>query len=240
MKLRTLIIDDEPIALEKLRSYVEKTPFLELAGVCGNGFEGMELLATEKVDLIITDIDMPDLNGMDLMKTLQNPPMVIFITAHDRYAVDSYRLSAVDYLLKPYSFVDFQRGVGKARELFLSRNPESTSPQPESIFIKVDYRYIRVRLAEISYIKGYGEYLQIYLNGKSTPLVTLSSFSAIKEKLSDSFLQVHRSYIVNMNNADMIERNRIVIGADTYIPIGDSYKLQFQSYLATHSPSNNR
>ncbi|MDE6339393.1 MAG: LytTR family DNA-binding domain-containing protein [Muribaculaceae bacterium] len=237
MKLRTLIIDDEPIALEKLRSYVEKTPFLELAGACGNGFEGLEVLSAEKVDLIITDIDMPDLNGMDLVKTLQNPPMVIFITAYDSYAVDSYRLSAVDYLLKPYSFVDFQKAAGKAREIYISRNPDVTPLQPESIFIKVDYRYIRVRLADITYIKGYGEYLQIYLIGKNTPLVTLSSFSAIKEKLSDSFLQVHRSYIVNMDNAEMIERNRIILDNDTYIPVGDSYKTPFQHYLATHSPS---
>lgn len=237
MKLNTLIIDDEPIALEKLRSYVDKISFLELAGACGSGLEAGEIIATGNIDLIITDIDMPDLNGMDLIKTLNNPPLVIFITAYDRYAVDSYRLSAVDYLLKPYSFVDFQRGVNKAREIFMSRNIEPTSSRRESLFIKVDYRYIRVKLAEISYIKGYGEYLQIFLKNRPNPLVTLSSFAAIKEKLSDSFLQVHRSFIVNMDNAEMIERNHIIVSEGTSIPVGDSYKTDFQRYLAAHSPS---
>lgn len=239
MKIRTLIVDDEPMALEKLRSYVEKIPFLEPAGTCINGFEALESLAADKADLIITDINMPDLNGMELMKSLHNPPLVIFTTAYDNYAVDSYRLSAVDYLLKPYTFADFQRAVNKAREIFNARHAETVSPPavPDHIFIKVDYRYIRVRLADISYIKGYGEYLQIYLKDKTTPLLTLSSFASIKEKLSPSFLQVHRSFIVNMDNADMIERNRIIIGEDTFIPVGDSYKAPFQHYLSTHSPS---
>lgn len=238
MKMRTLIVDDEPMALEKLRSYVEKIPFLELARECVNGFEALESLAADKADLIITDINMPDLNGMELLKSLQNPPLIIFTTAYDNYAVDSYRLSAVDYLLKPYTFVDFQRAVNKAREIFNLRRQEKSQAQksPDSIFIKVDYRYVRVRLADISYIKGYGEYLQIYLKDKPTPLLTLSSFASIMEKLSPSFLQVHRSFIVNMDNADMIERNRIIIGEDTSIPVGDSYKAPFQHYLATRSP----
>ncbi len=234
MKLKTLIIDDEPIALEKLRSYVEKTPFLSVAAACENGFEAMDYISSNPVDLIITDINMPDLNGMDFIKTLSNPPMVIFTTAYGEYAVDSYKVSAVDYLLKPYSFVDFQQAANKARDLFLSRLSD-TSAHPDSLFIKVDYRYIRVNLSDISYIKGYGEYLQIFLTDQGNPLVTLSSFAAIKEKLSGSFLQVHRSYIVNMDNADMIERNRIIIGKDTFIPVGDSYRAAFLSYLTTHS-----
>lgn len=238
MKIRTLIVDDEPMALDKLRSYVEKTPFLELTGACVNGFEALDSLASDRTDLIITDINMPDLNGMELMRSLQNPPLVIFTTAYDNYAVDSYRLSAVDYLLKPYTFVDFQRAANKAREIFNVRHAETVSAPsaPDHIFIKVDYRYIRVRLADISYIKGYGEYLQIFLKDKSSPLLTLSSFASIMEKLSDSFLQVHRSFIVNMENADMIERNRIIIGEGTMIPISDSYKAPFLEYLATHSP----
>lgn len=236
MKIRTLIVDDEPMALEKLRSYVEKIPFLELTKACDNGFEALDALMTDKVDLIITDISMPDLNGMELMKSLTNPPMVIFTTAYDNYAVDSYRLSAVDYLLKPYSFVDFQRAVNKARDNFMSRQPEPAAPKPESVFIKVDYRYIRVSLADISYIKGYGEYLQIYLKNRPTPLLTLSSFAAIKEKLSDSFLQVHRSFIVNMDNAEMIERNHVIVDTNTSIPIGDSYKADVQHYIVAHSP----
>lgn len=237
--IRTLIIDDEPIALEKLRTYVEKTPSLTLVGACDSAFDAMPYINNGDVDLIITDINMPDLNGLDFVKTLANPPMVIFITAYADYAVESYSVSAVDYLLKPYGYVEFSRAVNKAVEQFAMRHPVGPvvekKDDADSIFFKVDYRYVRVSLADIRYIKGYGEYLQVYLEGERNPIVTLSSFAAIKERLTDSFLQVHRSYIVNMNRVEQIERNRVVMDADTYIPVGESYKADFQDYLARHS-----
>lgn len=236
MKLKTLIIDDEPIALEKLRSYVDKVPFLELASVCSSGFEAIEYLATADIDLVITDINMPDLNGMDFIKSLSDPPMVIFTTAYDHYAVDSYRVSAVDYLLKPYSYVDFSRAAQKALDIRISKNSSAQSDSPsDSIFIKVDYRYIRVNLADIRFIRGYGEYLRIFVDGQKNPLVTLSSFAAIKNRLSESFLQVHRSFIVNMDHVQVIERNRIIMDEENYIPVGDSYKSAFQQYLTNHT-----
>lgn len=239
MKLRTLIIDDEPIALEKLRNYVGKVPFLELAGEFQSGFEAIEYLSSgHAVDLIFTDINMPDLSGMDFVKSLATPPMVIFITAHSQYAVDSYRLSAVDYLLKPYGFADFHRAATKALELAearAARTGAAGQSAPESLFVRMDHRYVRVSLAQIRFIKGYGEYLQIYVEGSPTPLLTLSSFASVKEHLSDHFLQVHRSYIVNMDRVAHIERNRLVMDSDTYIPVGDSYKPQFQQYLASHT-----
>ncbi len=237
--IRTLIIDDEPIALEKLRTYVEKTPSLELIGACDNAFDAMEYVGKGVVDLIITDINMPDLNGLDFVKTLADPPMVIFITAYADYAVESYSVSAVDYLLKPYGYVEFSRAVNKAVEAFSLRHTSNDMTEKkdevDSIFFKVDYRYVRVSLADIRYIKGYGEYLQVYVEGEKNPIVTLSSFAAIKERLTDSFLQVHRSYIVNMNRVDQIERSRVVMDADTYIPVGESYKAAFQEYLGRHS-----
>ncbi len=239
MKMRTLIIDDEPIALEKLKAYVGKTPFLELAAECQSGFEAIEFMAHAEVDLVITDINMPDLNGLDFVRSLPKSPLVIFTTAHPQYAVDSYRVSAVDYLLKPYGFADFHRAAGKALELHAARQaqPEQQAPQGArgSLFVKVDYRYIRVSLADIRYIKGYGEYLQIYVDGNANPLLTLSSFASIKERLTENFLQVHRSYIVNMDHVEQIERNRVVMSPDLYIPVGDSFKNQFQSYLASHA-----
>ena len=236
MKLKTLIIDDEPIALEKLRSYVDKTPFMELASACSSGFEAIEYLATADIDLVITDINMPDLNGMDFIKSLSDPPMVIFTTAYDHYAVDSYRVSAVDYLLKPYSYVDFSRAAQKALDIRISKNSSAQSDSPsDSIFIKVDYRYIRVNLADIRFIRGYGEYLRIFVDKQKNPLVTLSSFAAIKNRLSENFLQVHRSFIVNMDHVQVIERNRIIMDEENYIPVGDSYKDAFQQYLTNHS-----
>lgn len=237
--IKTLIIDDEPIALEKLRTYVEKTPQLELVGACDSAFDAMEYVNDVDVNLIITDINMPDLNGLDFVKTLKNPPMVIFITAYADYAVESYSVSAVDYLLKPYGYVEFSRAVNKAAEAFALRKVSSATAErkedADSIFFKVDYRYVRVSLADIRYIKGYGEYLQVYVEGEKNPIVTLSSFAAIKERLTDSFVQVHRSYIVNMNRVQQIERSRVVMDADTYIPVGESYKMAFQEYLARHS-----
>ncbi|MDE6511240.1 MAG: response regulator, partial [Muribaculaceae bacterium] len=165
--IRTLIIDDEPIALEKLRTYTEKTPQLELVGACDSAFDAMEYVNKGDVDLIITDINMPDLNGLDFVRTLKNPPMVIFITAYADYAVESYSVSAVDYLLKPYGYVEFSRAVNKAVEAYAlrhaSRSVNEKKEDKDSIFFKVDYRYVRVSLADIRYIKGFGEYLQVYV-----------------------------------------------------------------------------
>jgi len=237
MKISTLIVDDEPIALAKLKNYVEKVPFLDLVGACHSGVEALDLLAVNPVDVIFTDIDMPDLNGMDMVESLLQVPMVVFTTAYAQYAVDSYRLSAIDYLLKPYGFVDFQRAANKVRDHYIAMNMESSivPTAAGSLFVKVDYRYVRVDLDSIRYIKGYGEYLQIYVDGSVMPLLTLSSFSAIKERLTDDFLQIHRSYIVNMNKVEQISRSRVVMDVDTYIPVGDTYKPRLQAYLQNHA-----
>lgn len=239
MKLRTLIIDDEPIALEKLRKYVGKIPFLELVGACESALDASAFLADNPVDLIFTDINMPDLSGMDFIASLPTAPMVVFITAYAQYAVDSYRLSAVDYLLKPYGFAEFQRAANKALENYSVKSAQQSAAgqqsQNDSLFVKVDYRYVRVSLASVRYIKGYGEYLQIFTAESSAPLLTLSSFADIKERLTDNFLQVHRSYIVNMDQVESISRGRIIMDADTYIPVGDSFKNALQTYLLDHS-----
>lgn len=244
MILNTLVIDDEPIALEKLSNYVDKVPFLRLVGACRNGLEASALMASDNVDVIFTDISMPDMSGLDFVASLVGNPLVVFITAYSNYAVDSYKLSAVDYLLKPYGFAEFQKAANKVLEQYnLRHNPKNHSYEDSekgsaagtSLFIKVDYRYVRVSLAEIRYIKGYGEYLQIYLDGIAKPLLTLSSFGAIREKLNDNFLQVHRSYIVNMDKVESITKGRIQMDADTVIPVGDSYKEMFQKYILGRS-----
>lgn len=241
--IKTLLIDDEPIALEKMKNYVSRVPFFELAGSCRSGLEAIDFLASNPVDLILSDIQMPDMNGLEFVKSLTSPPMVVFTTAFQEYALESYRVSAVDYLLKPYSFADFQKMAVKVREKFLQlRGPqhraemEEAASKPEgSIFVKVDFRYVRIETADIRFIKGYGEYLQIYVKGSDSPLLTLSSFSVILERLSDNFIQVHRSYVVNVNNVKLVERGRIVMDGDVQIPIGDSYKNDFLQYLATRS-----
>lgn len=238
MKIRTVIIDDEPIALEKLRKYVTRMPTLELAGVFGNPVDALKYIYDNDIHLIITDINMPDLNGMDLARTLTNKPMVIFTTAYPEYAIEGYKVSAVDYLLKPYGFSEFAQAVNKAVEIFEKTNqspgPDDTVPA-ESMFVKVDHRYVRVELSEIIYIKGYGEYLRIYIAGQPNPILTLSSFAALKKRLADNFLQIHRSYVVNMNKTAMVDKNRIKMTDGTELPVGDVYKAELQTYLATHS-----
>lgn len=239
MNLRTLVIDDEPIALEKLRSYVDKTPFLTLAAACDNPLDALDFLASNSVDLIFTDIDMPDLNGMDFVKSLADAPAVVFTTAYEQYAVESYSVRAVDYLLKPYSLADFQRAANRALET-VSRRSEARPQTPGSIFIKTDTRHVRVNLSDIIYIKGYGEYLQLYIRDRSTPLLTLSSFSVMKQHLTPNFLQVHRSYIVNMDCASMIERNHIIMPDSASIPVSDGFKPAFQEYLSAHVVGKSR
>lgn len=234
MKLTTLVIDDEPIALEKLKGYVEKVPFLTLANACPSGFDAVEYLADNAVDLIITDINMPDLSGLDFIKSMANPPLVIFTTAYPQYAVDSYKVNAVDYLLKPYGFVDFQKAVHKALEFYSSKIAAVGTSQDDALFVKTDYRYVRVPLADIRFIKGYGEYLQLYVAGNTSPLLTLSSFAAIKAKLTPVFLQIHRSYIVNMNHVQQVERGRVVMDKENAIPVGDSFKATLQEFLRLH------
>lgn len=243
MKLKTLLIDDEPIALEKLRNYSAKVPFLEIVGVCKNGIEATDIISHENIDVIFTDINMPDMSGMDFISSLTSPPLVVFITAYTDYAIDSYRLSAVDYLLKPYSFADFQRAANKVLNLHnlkfgqdKSATQESThNAADDSLFVKVDYKFMRIKPSDIQYIKGYGEYLQIYTVVTHSPIVILSSFNSLKSKLPDNFLQVHRSYMVNMNVINSICKNRITMDTNIEIPIGDSYKDALQSYLSSHS-----
>lgn len=237
MNIRTVIIDDEPIALAKLRSYVEKTPFLGLVGEFSTAVDAMAFISNGNADAIFTDINMPDLDGLQFIESLANPPLVVFITAYSQYAVDSYRLSAVDYLLKPYGFAEFQRAANKLLKTFTSnlQQRESLSKNTEdTIFLKVDYRYVRLNLSDILYIKGYGEYLQIYTAGNSQPLLTLSSFASIMDMLPDNFLQIHRSYIVNMNRIDQVEKSRVIIGQER-LSVSDSFKQSFQAYLMSHT-----
>lgn len=243
MKLRTLIIDDEPISLEKLRSYASKIPFIEIVGVCRNGIDAIAKMSETETDLVFTDINMPDMNGLDFIRSLSDPPLVVFITAYAEYAVQSYKLSAVDYLLKPYDFADIQRAANKALQQYSLRTSKGLEDKhkdakediPNCLFIKVDYKYVRVNIDDIRYIKGYGEYLQIFTKGNTAPFLTLSSFNDIKKKLPHQFQQVHRSYVVNMDAIESISKNRIVMDPDTTIPVGDSYKEIFHTYLSNHS-----
>lgn len=237
MKLQTLIIDDEPDALDKLKSYIEKIPFLELAAACQGSTEALEFLANRQIDVIFTDIDMPDINGIAFVESLTTRTMVVFITAYRDFAVEGFRLSAIDYLVKPYSMAEFQRAANKVLEVYQNRHPRQKETQEgsDSLFVKVETHYERISQSAIRYIKGYAEYLQIFVDGQPRPVLTISSFANIAGKLNSSFLQVHRSYIVNMDRIVRIERNRIVMDKDIYIPVSNTYRDDFIRYLQTYS-----
>lgn len=239
MKLKTLIIDDEPIALEKLKSYVESIPFLELVAACQGSSEALEYLSDNSVDVIFTDIDMPDINGVAFVESLTPRPLVVFTTAYREFAVDGFRLSAVDYLVKPYRLVDFQRAANKVLEVYKSRHPETAERKQHGadgfIFIKVETRYERVPLRDIVYIKGFGEYLQVYISNSDRPLLTISSFGLIMKSLTHPFLQIHRSYAVNMDRVIRIEKSRVTTDTGVTIPLGNNYRAEFFEYLRNNS-----
>lgn len=228
-----MAVDDEPIALGKLENYIHRIPFLELVALCESPVEAVQIMMEQRVDALFVDINMPDLNGMEMVSSLPNPPMVVFTTAYAEYAAESYRIPAVDYLLKPFDFADFQRAASRLlKQAKLSNGTTATSDE-DYLLVKDGYKYVNVLIADILYIQGMRDYVKIYAEGRK-PVVVNTSMTQMKEKLPACFLQVHRSWIVNIRQVKEIERMRIVIGEER-IPIGDSYKQQFMEFLRLHS-----
>ena len=231
-----IAIDDEPLALRKLGDYIKRTPFLELESSCSSALEAMRVLSEKEIDLMFIDINMPDLNGLDFVESLSKRPLVVFTTAYAQYAVDSYQVAPVDYLLKPFSFADFQRAANRILQQFnMHSSPNSPSAVSNSLYVKVEYKYVRIDLKDIRYIEGMSDYLRIFTTTETKPLITHSTLRQIKEYLSPNFLQVHRSYIVNMEQLKEIQRMRILMDKDTWIPVGDLYKEEFYDYLQSRS-----
>lgn len=231
MNIRCVAIDDEPMALEKLSNYIGKIPYLELVSECTCPCEAMQIMADEKVDVLFVDINMPDINGMEFVKALPEPPMVVFITAYAEYAAESYKVRAVDYLLKPYSFMDFQRTAEHVRMQYsLGQKGASAICDEDYLFLKVDYRYVRVNLNDIIYIEGMNEYLKIHLSS-GDPLLVHTTFKQMNGHLPENFLQVHRSYVVNLKYILEVERSIILLEGGKRISISDSNKDSFMAYL---------
>lgn len=235
-KIRCIIVDDEPLALDLIEDYVLKTPFLELVKKFNSPFQAMETIQSEKVDIIFLDIQMPGLTGIDFSKLIQHGPKVIFTTAYSQYALEGFKVDAIDYLVKPFSYQEFLKAANKALTWFNlveQGGVKSTTEEPEnkSIFVKSEYKLIKIELCNILYIEGLKDYVKIYLKDQNKPILSLMSLKTLEEKLpSDLFMRVHRSFIVNLEQIVKIERNRIVFGS-VYIPIADSYKDQFQEFL---------
>lgn len=233
MKIRCLAIDDEPLALKQISSYIDNTPFLENTGLCQSAFEAMEYLTKHEIDLMFVDINMPDINGMDFVKSLANRPQVIFTTAYSEYAMEGFQVDAIDYILKPISYSSFLKSVTKAKSWFeLNQKLSEAIPTPqECLFVKSEYKLIKILLSEIKYIESANEYIQIHMENEQ-PITTLIRLKSIEEQLpKDKFMRVHRSFIVNLDKIKVIDRNRIVFDQKVFIPIGEQYKDNFQAFI---------
>lgn len=228
-----IAIDDEPLALRKISDYISKTPFLELINPFESALQALEFLQKNEVDLMFVDINMPDLNGMEFVKSLNKAPKVIFTTAYSEYAIEGFKVDAVDYLLKPISYPDFLKAANKTKERYFSgeNNTNSIHYSEEFLFIKSEYKIIRINYKDIKYIEGMREYVRIFTENQE-PIMTLMSIKKIVEHLpSEEFMRVHRSFIVNLNKISIVERNRIIFDKKVYIPISDQYKAEFQKFL---------
>jgi two-component system, LytTR family, response regulator len=224
--MKAIAIDDEPIALDIIKSHASKVPFLDLEATFTDAFNALEYLQKESIDLIFLDIKMPDISGIDFYNSLSKKPLVIFTTAYSEHAVTSFEMDAVDYLLKPFSLSRFIKGCNKAYELYNFRNAAETS---DHLYVKTGYEQIKVMYDEILYLEASGNYVTFVLKDKN--ILSRSTFTEVINLLpTDKFVRIHRSYIVALNKIDKAERNQVTIN-NTQIPIGEAYSLNLTAAL---------
>lgn len=243
--IRCIAIDDEPLALRQIKNYIERIEILDLVALCSSAIEAQDLLKKEQVDLLFVDINMPDISGIDFVRGLTNPPMVIFTTAYSEYALEGFRLDAIDYLLKPFSFDDFSRAAEKARSLHeLHRMRDEMAASESSIesideeasgndyiSIKSDYKVNLVRYNDIIYIESVGEYIRLHLKDGSK-LTTLFRLKNMETELPQkNFMRVHRSYIVNIDYVSSFARGKIYLNNGDYVPISINYRDTFREHF---------
>ncbi len=231
--ISVIAIDDEPLALQLVTGYIEKTPGLKLSGEFDNPIDASEYLKDKKVDLIFVDIQMPDLSGIEFTRLMEKGPKVIFTTAYEKYALDGYKLEIVDYLLKPFSYEEFLTAVQKVEKLIALEQKASikVDANNEFLFLKSDYKIKRINFNDILYIEGLKDYVKVYTSTQVKPVLSLASLKSLESKLPpEMFMRVHRSFIVNLEKINTIERSRIVFDK-IYIPVSDQYKEKFQEYL---------
>ena len=238
VKITCVIVDDEPMALKLVESYVNKTPFLELKKKCSSAIEALEFIKEAPVDLLFLDIQMPDLTGLEFSKMLPKETRVIFTTAFDQYALEGFKVEAIDYLLKPFDYAEFLSAANKASTWFslIKGNQESIiSKEKEFLFVKSEYKQLRIKLADVLYFEGLKDYIKIYLKDEPKPILTLMSLKSIEEELSNTqFLRVHRSFIVSLKNVEVIERSQIVINKQR-ITVSEQYKPKFLAFVNNNS-----
>ena len=240
--VRCIAIDDEPLALRQIKSYIERTETLELVATCRNAYEAQQVLEQQSVDLIFVDINMPDMNGLDFVRSLTTAHYIVFTTAHAEFALEGFKLNAIDYLLKPFSYEEFMKASQKvvslvdlverchAAESAVAQN-EAEEADKEFISVKADYKTQLVKIADIVYLESAGEYVRLHIEGSST-ITTLFRLKNMETTLpQDTFLRVHRSYIVNLKRISSYTKGRIFLDNGEYIPLGENYKERFFEYF---------
>ncbi len=235
MVLKCIAVDDEPLALRLVETFIEQTPFLELITTCDNAVEAMGIIRETKPDVVFLDINMPNLTGMELARLIQDQPgplpKIVFTTAYNHYAIEGYRVNAVDYLLKPFSYEEFLRASTKVLQLHEEANNnqfQNIAADDEFIFLKVEYQWVRISLKDICYIESLKDYVKVHLEDSQKALLSLISLKALEEKLpSSKFMRVHRSFIVSLDKISAISKNSIFIDK-IEITVGEQYKEAFK------------
>ena len=239
--IKCIAIDDEPLALQKLVAYIKKIPYLELVAQCQSAIEAQKVIDQQQIDAIFLDINMPDLNGLDFAKSMEQNhsrgPIMVFTTAYSEYAIEGYKANAVGYLLKPYGFDEFETAAQKVKDIAEIRQQAMTDVTTQvdddgTIFVKSDYKIVRIGIESIRYIEAMSEYLRISCDDRPKPVIVLLSMKKIEEHLpSNMFMRIHRSFIINLNKICEVKKNHVVIEGDISLPIGDNYKDAFMNYL---------
>ncbi len=231
MKIKCIAIDDEPLALQQISSYIQKTPFLELVGQFESAFQALDYLSSNQVDLMFLDINMPDFNGLDFAKSLSNKPKIILTTAYSEYALEGFRIDALDYLLKPIPYTVFLKSVNKAKDWFQMKADPTSESAEAAIYVKSEGKTVKVRISEILYVESANEYIKINLDNKDS-ITTLKRLKDFEDELpAEQFLRIHRSLIVNTKKIKAIERFRVIMNNNFPIPVGELYRDQFQAFV---------
>ena len=236
--IRCIAIDDEPLALKQLESYINKVGFLELEAACNSAVDASKVLASQPADVLFCDINMPDLDGMSFVKSLASQPMVVFTTVYSEYAVEGFKVDAVDYLLKPFGFNDFEKAALKVKRLYDLENKEEVTllDYDDSVYIKTDYKTVRVEVSSIIYIEGMSEYVKIITEDQKDPVIALLSMKKLEGKLpGNRFMRVHKSFIINLSKISQVSKGHVRMQDGSSIPIGESYRDSLLSYINSKS-----
>jgi DNA-binding LytR/AlgR family response regulator len=234
--MNCLAVDDEHLALDLLEDNIKRVPFLNLVARCKNAFEANEVLMKEKIDLLFLDVQMPGISGIQFLQSVKTPPLVIFITAYEKFALEGFNLDAVDYLLKPVAFDRFLKAVTKAYEFFNLKNSSTQAPAPaatpaEYLFVNAEYNLVKITIKDILYIEGLKDYVKIFISTAQRPVITRMSMKNLEEKLpANAFSRVHKSYIVSIDKIISIRRGKISVGT-VHIPISEHYKDNLNRFI---------